>query len=274
MQGIRSSRKGDGRRLAAIFALCLALLPFSSARAGSFQVNPVNIELVPGRRTTEINVRNADDRPVSVRLRLYRWTQVEGEDVYSETNDLVASPPIFTIPANGTQLVRIGPRGQSARGAYRVVLEEIPGKAQGTGVRVALRLNLPLYIVTDRASVPALSWSAWRNGTGEVVIEARNNGARHSQIIELGTVDQSGNFATLSKQMGVVLPMGSTKRWKVGKQPELVTGSTLRLTIQDGLGQTSHAAVTLQQRYVRTCSLRLGRRRYARTRGDYGRARA
>lgn len=251
MNGVSSRRTGGGRRLAATFAaLLLAMVPVAfPALAGSFQVDPVSIELLPGRRSTALTVRNAGAEPVSVRVHLYRWTQQNGEDVYSETDELIASPPIFTIGPNATQLVRVGPRRRTATGAYRVVLEEIPGARQdGTGIRVSLRLDLPLYIIGERAARPALSWSAWRDRGGEVILEARNDGSRHSQILRIGSRDSGGREMTLSSQMGVVLPGGSRKRWNVGPRPELSVGSELLLAIRDGNGETSQSRIVLERR--------------------------
>ena len=250
MISVKSRRIGDGRRLAAIFAfLVLATWVGGPAFAGSFQVDPVSIELVPGRRTTEVNVTNQGDQPVAIRVHLYRWTQQEGEDVYSETNELIASPPIFTLPANGRQLIRVGPRSGSVEGAFRVILEEIPGPANDdSGIRVTLRINLPLYVISDRRSRPSLTWSAWRNRNGEVNVEARNDGTLHSQIISIIAAGPNGQDTDLSSQMGVVLPSGGTKRWNVGTMPGLTVGSGLNLIIRNGNGEVSRSQISLVQR--------------------------
>src|SRR5687768_6452752 len=134
----------SGRRGAVLFATLLmmaACLP-GVAAAGNFQVNPVVVEILPGRRTATISVTNRGSDAVPVRVTILRWTQQNGEDVYTPVTELIASPPMFTIPAHGTQHVRVGPRSQAAPGAYRVIVEEIPRSvATHNGVNIALRLN-------------------------------------------------------------------------------------------------------------------------------------
>jgi fimbrial chaperone protein len=242
--------KGDGRLMAAIFtALLLAIVPaHGRALAGSVQVDPVSVELPHDRSSASLSVRNRDSQPVSMRVRAYRWSQEGGEDVHRDSDDLIVSPPIFTIAPGGRQLIRIGPRMPSAGAAYRIVLEEIPAAAaQGTGIRVALRINLPFYILPEGGGRPALSWSAWRNRDGNVFIEARNSGTRHSQIAALASVDAAGRETVLASRPGVVLPGGS-KRWEAGNRPGIAAGSALELRIRNAAGEISRGHVVLEQR--------------------------
>jgi fimbrial chaperone protein len=243
-------RTGGGRfRTAALAAALLASLAAAGpVAAGSFQVNPVNVEIPQSRRAAAVTVSNRGTAPVSVRVRLLRWTQADGEDVYLETDDLVASPAMFTMAPDRTQLVRVGPRGAAASGAYRIILEEIPGPAaEGSAIRVALRLNLPLYVVPDNGGRAELSWSAWQDSSGETIVEARNAGTRHSQILALGAIDAAGRETSLSTRMGVVLP-GGGKSWRLGRRPDLNVGAQLILNVRDGNGATAQNRIPIARR--------------------------
>jgi fimbrial chaperone protein len=240
----------DGRRLAAILRVMLLtfILIAGPARASSFQVNPVSVELAQGRGSASLSVSNRDSLPVSIRVRLMRWTQENGEDVYAESDDLIASPPIFTVAPGGRQVLRVGPRRGVATGAYRIILEEIPGPArEGTAIRVVLRVNLPFYTVPESGGRPDLSWTAWRGADGDLVVEGRNAGARHSQIVRIDSVDAAGQGRTLSSLMGVVLP-GSARRWNVGPRPDIRVGEDLNLRIRNARGETSQARIVLERR--------------------------
>lgn len=241
---------GDGRRVAAIFtALLLALTAVQGrALAGSVQVDPISIELAHDRSSTSLTVRNRDSQPVSMRVRTYRWSQQNGEDVYQDSDDLIVSPPIFTIAPGRSQLIRIGPRTPSAGSAYRIVLEEIPAAMrEGTGIRVALRINLPFYILPEGGGRAALSWSGWRDHDGNVFVEARNNGTRHSQVTTLASVDAAGAETVLSSRIAVVLPGGS-RRWEAGPRPQFAAGATLELRARGAAGEISRGHVVLEQR--------------------------
>jgi fimbrial chaperone protein len=206
------------------------------ASAGSFQVNPVNLSLPADRQSTSLTVRNSDDEPVSVHVLTYRWTQENGRDVYTETDNVVVSPPIFTIEPGATQLVRVGLKARSGD-AYRVILEEIPRPhPDRSQIEVALRLNLPLYVLSDRAGGPELSWSAWRDGGGDLFVEARNKGARHAQILEIAAAADSGRRTILSQEMGVILP-ASARRWKIGNPPGFRAGAPMRLDVRSPAGE-------------------------------------
>ncbi len=235
-----------GKRFGAIAALTCSFVGAVPAIAGTFGINPVQINLPSNRKAASLVVTNGDAAPVSVRVKTYAWSQVDGKDVYSATNNVIASPPIFTIPAGKKQLVRVGLKSASDVRAYRVVFEEIPSEApEGGQIKVLLTLNLPLYLLPSSGGKAELSWSAWRSAGGDLFVEGRNRGSVHSQVVELSADHPLGN-TILSKQMGVVLP-GSARLWKVGPQPRFKTGAPLMLKLRSASSET-RTPIVLEQR--------------------------
>lgn len=219
----------------------------SPAAAGSFQVNPVHVTMAADRNTASLTIRNTERSEVAVRVTAYRWTQEDGQDVYAETTDVIASPPIFTIAPGRTQLVRLGLKARRAGGAYRVILEEIPRtQAPGSQVQVTLRLNLPLYLLPPKGGAADLKWRAWQDHSGLLFVEAANRGSLHAQILQIGATTATGQGILLSKEMGVVLPSGA-RHWKLGKHPGLAVGAPLLLNIRNSTGDIQEK-VQLEQR--------------------------
>lgn len=226
-----------GRRVAAsLSALSMICALPATALAGAFQVNPIQIMIPATKATSSLTIRNVHGQPVAVRVLTYRWTQADGDDVYTLTEDLIASPPIFTIPANGRQVVRVGLRPRASGAAYRVILEEIPQSSKENGVQVALRLNLPMYAPIVADGTPEVRWIASRDVGGELVIEGRNDGTAHAQITAIMMLDAAGRSTSLMKNMGVILP-ASMRRWHVGMHPELRPGSEIQLNIRSARGE-------------------------------------
>ena len=153
--------------LQACACLAVALVAPGPAVAGSLQVDPIRLEINAGRLTATVRVSNQEQAPVTIRAYALTWNQVDGEDRYEETSAVIVSPPIFTIPAGGTQIIRVGLRvGSGTPRAYRLMVEEVPQAVPGGGVQVALRLNLPLFVSIDAGSATELSWAASRGADG------------------------------------------------------------------------------------------------------------
>lgn len=201
--------------------------------------------LPAGERVASLKVTNSDATPVSIRVQVLAWSQVDGEDRYTPTENALVSPPIFTVPAGGKQIVRVGIKDPRPATAYRVIAEEIPlQKPPGGQVQVLLRLNMPLYLLADRGKAE-VAWRAWSAGDGSLMIEGRNNGNLHQQVTEID-LDQGGGQAVLSKQMGSILP-ASSRRWKIKSAPLLQPGAQLNLKIRSPSGDTQ-AHVLLEGR--------------------------
>jgi fimbrial chaperone protein len=203
-------------RAAALSAAALWLIP-GPALAGSIQVRPIRFSVAHARPIGSVTVSNAADEPVSVRVVTLRWTQRNGEEVYEPTDDLLASPPIFTIPAGKSQLVRVGLRKVSgdAEAAYRVILEEIPqATASDGGIRIALRLNLPFYKEPKARGAARVRWTAAYSQEGRLTVQAANGGSVHDQINRIDAIDVAGKRVTLVDTASVLLP-GSSKSWTV-----------------------------------------------------------
>ena len=189
------------------------------ASAGTLQVNPVLVELNADRRTGSVTVRNEESVPIAIRAYALEWRQADGEDVYEETAQLIVSPPIFTIAPGATQLVRVGPRSPSAEPrAYRLIIEEVPEATPQAGIRVAIRLNLPLYKGIAAGEPSQLRWSARRQADGGWMIEAANAGPGYVRLD--ATIARAATGARYEDNFffGTVLP-GAARRWRVG--PEL-----------------------------------------------------
>ena len=200
------------KRLANILlgtGLCLAatLAAPAPALAGTLQIDPIRLEINAGRRTATLRVRNQEQAPVAIRAYALTWTQENGEDRYEETSAVIVSPPIFTIPAGGTQLIRVGLRNPSAGSrAYRLMVEEVPQASPGGGVRVALRLNLPLFVSMTQGTAAELGWSASRGADGRWTVEASNRGRNYVRIEPAAAAAATGLDFAANVNLGVVLP--------------------------------------------------------------------
>lgn len=198
------------------------------AAAGTLQVNPVLVEIGEGQRSGSVTITNAENVPVVIRAAVFEWRQENGEDRYTETAAMIVSPPVITIPAGGTQIVRVGPRTAATGSApYRLIIEEVPDAQPTTGIRVALRLNLPLYIRMAAGQAADITWSARRTTDGAWSIEARNNGAGWVRINAQIAGAATGLTFDDGFAFGTILP-GNIRRWTVGPRPVIADQQRFR----------------------------------------------
>jgi fimbrial chaperone protein len=211
------------RLIAALLAAAAATAAVpGGAQAGSLSVDPIRLEITQGRRTATVRVRNQEQLPVTIRAYALTWSQVDGEDRYEDSSAVIVSPPIFTIPAGGTQLIRVGLRTPSADPrAFRLMVEEVPQASRGGGVQVALRLNLPLFAMMSAGTAADLAWAASRGADGRWTVEAINSGSRYVRVEPAAAEAATGVDFDNSANLGVVLP-GSRRRWVVGSAPALL----------------------------------------------------
>lgn len=230
---------------AALLAAAAALAAPAPATAGSLQVDPIRLEINTGRRTATLRVRNQEQSPVTIRAYALDWSQPNGEDRYDETSAVIASPPIFTIPGGGTQLIRIGLRNPAGvPRAYRLMVEEVPQASPGGGVQVALRLNLPLFVSMQPGTAAELAWSAARGADGRWAVEAANAGRNYVRVEPAAAEAATGVDFADGTNLGVVLP-GSSRRWVVGNEPAIVDRT--RFTSIQGAAGRADAQLTLRR---------------------------
>ena len=221
------------RRAAAALLLAALVSPASPAAAIDLQVNPVRVNVMPDQGAAELRLDNEDVKPVAVRVTALRWTQPDGSDHNEATRDLVVSPPIFTLAPGARQLIRIGFRNRTPGAAYRLIVEEIPGpKASGTGISVALKLDLPLYVIARDGATPAVSWAARRGSRDTLIVEGRNSGDLHARVLAVEARDAKGQVLGKTEAMGVILP-SSSRIWTLGGKAGAPTELVVRTAAGD-----------------------------------------
>jgi fimbrial chaperone protein len=235
--------------------LCLAFLLAAplAAMAASLGISPVRVELSPATPTAALPLRNGGDEPTVVQVRAVAWSQQGGEDVYEPTNEVIVSPPIFTVAAKGAQVVRVGlRRAPDARRelSYRIFLQEVPGPPQPgvTGVQMALRIGLPVFVKPVQPAKAMLNWRIGREAGGALRVAATNPGEMHVQLIGiklLGAGAAPGAPLASQESGGYLLP-GQSREWRIEPpQPGLPADATrLRVLASTDAGELS-ADVTL-----------------------------
>ena len=107
--------------------ISLGFLISGEVQAASLEISPVIVNLAPGQNATTIEVKNRGGAPAAVQARPYSWSQAGDEDNLTATQDIILSPPIFTVPAGASQTIRLLLRGGSEAGgerSYRLLLDE------------------------------------------------------------------------------------------------------------------------------------------------------
>ncbi|MDG1903997.1 MAG: fimbria/pilus periplasmic chaperone [Arenicella sp.] len=221
------------------FVVCAGI-----ASAGTIGVSPVRVTLSDSQKTGSLSVRNDGAEPVTMQMEVLSWSQREGNAVFAATRELLANPPIFTIPAGSSQLVRVGLRrapDAQRELTYRVILQELPPPPNPdlTGARMTLRISLPVFVSPEIEAKPVLLWQAVRTSQGALKISLSNNGNGHIQIknFKLSLLDSAQPWVTLQSSDYVLA--GQSRDWIVLASPENPApppGVTLQLFAQTDAG--------------------------------------
>jgi fimbrial chaperone protein len=211
--------------------------------AASLEISPVLVNLAPGQTAATIEVQNRGGAPAAVQARAYRWTQAGDEDALTPTQDIILSPPIFTVPEGASQTVRLLLRGGSGAGgdrSYRLLLDEVPpANTRNKQIIIALRMSLPV-IATSASSEPAtLQWRAERGPGGQIMLTAINTGHAHARVsaIDLMLPDGSHPKVVSRGKNAYVLP-GAQRHWVVQGRGGVLPGGPLQLSVTTQAGKS------------------------------------
>ncbi len=229
------------RRIAFISQAACSLafiLGITSAQAGSYAVNPVRVSLSAAQPTGSLTVRNDGTEATTVQLELRQWSQQDGKEVLQPTEDLLATPPIFTVPAGGRQVIRVGLRQRpdvEQELTYRLLLQELPMASEeaGTGLKMALNISLPVFIKPAVESRPVMHWTATRNAAGTLALSVRNSGNAHVKVTRLSLYDDAES-PLLDKATSEYVLAGESREWSLGLAEPFADRLTLHAVTNAG----------------------------------------
>jgi fimbrial chaperone protein len=223
----------------ACVGLLIALLTGGTAKAQSLTVLPVSIQMAPGQMATTLTVINQSDSETSFQVRTFTWSQLgSGDDQLAATNELLASPPLATIAAGATQVVRMvlrrPPQGQEA--SYRILLDQLPPPAAPGTVRIALRLSIPILAEPATRAAPHVQWRI-ESGGGQAWLVAVNDGNRHETVRDIVLATAGGASLKVEANVSPYVLAGATRRWRiVAASPGPALGASLHLTARADAG--------------------------------------
>ena len=228
---VSSLRKCRQHYILHFLTFIFACLTAELSSASSLQVSSVNIIFDGSQKVTSIEVKNHSNSAVLVQSELVSWVQANNRPVYTQTDDLIISPPIFELSANQSQTMRFAlrdPRTPEVEKTYRVYLTELPvaqepeleTQPKVSKLKFSLRLGLPIF-VGARDLKSKLKFSITKNCANDSwLFTATNSGAKHDRVLDFELRDaSSGN---------VVIAAGATTRYVLANSTiswELNTGN-------------------------------------------------
>lgn len=220
--------------------IALGCLFSGHVQAASLEVSPLTVSLAPGQTAATIEVTNHGGTPAALQARAFSWSQAGDEDRLAPTQEIILSPPIFTVPEGASQTVRLLFRDSAGSGgerSYRLLLDEVPPASQRTKqLVIALRISLPVIAASAAATTPALQWRTERGPAGQIVLTATNSGRSYDRVgaIEVTLADGSHPKVVPVSSNSYVLP-GAQRHWTVQGS---VPGERMRLSVTSLAGKS------------------------------------
>ena len=200
--------------------LLLGIAKVETARAANLQISPVTINMRAEQTAAGITLQNLGDAPLFGQVRVFLWDQANGEEALSPTQELVASPPIVEIAANGRQTIRLV-RTQAASAqqerTYRVLIDEVgrDDDPARSGVDIRLRYSVPVFVLpTGAAGKEVLDWQVYRKD-GEWMLRVQNSGNFHAQIGSLTLTNPAGKSFVISNGLFGYVLAGRMRVWRL-----------------------------------------------------------
>lgn len=205
-------------RAAPVLLLISLTLWSALAHSGSLRITPVRVNLSAEKPLTVVTIKNEGSQPSVIQVETLEWSQEDGEDKYAPTRDLLVTPPIFTVPGGASQILRMTMRPRPPvknERSYRLFLQEIPSREalEGVGLRMALRIGVPVFVAPADPRDAELNWSLKRLGSDRLELNVANTGNLHARYSGL-RLSFGENFPDCvpRQTVGYVLP-GVSRQW-------------------------------------------------------------
>jgi fimbrial chaperone protein len=202
--------------VAGLLASAAAVLPSAPTLASSFSVSPLRVDFSAQSRTGALTIRSREDTDVVVEAQVMAWTQVDGEDRLTPSREVLVSPVVFSLAPNGSQLVRVAlQRAPDARRelSYRLILSEVPPQNETfSGLNVALRISLPVFVAATTPTPASIEWSATRVGDA-LDVTARNVGDAHAHVLNFSVAPATPDGAAIEQTAAAYILPDQTKTW-------------------------------------------------------------
>jgi fimbrial chaperone protein len=222
---------------ATIAAVFLLICAAGAAQAQSITVLPVSIQMDLGQQATSLTIINQGSTESAVQVRAFAWTQVDGKEQLTASDDILASPPLATIAPGAAQVVRVvlrKPAGDKEL-AYRILLDQIPPAAAPGTVRIALRLSIPVFAPPAVRVASHLAFRVEKSGSGQFYLVADNTGIAHERLRDIRLTTANGAGLNVKSEASPYLLAGTTHRWFIASG--ILAGNTLHLTAHDLNGE-------------------------------------
>lgn len=224
------------------------------AHAASLQVTPISVDFGVKDQSRSLWLSNTGNTELRAQVRVFVWTQENGQDKLESTREVVASPSMVTIPPKGRQLVRLVRLDAAPAGverSYRLLVNELPAigsKEESSGLRFLLQYSIPVFVAPLRPAgeearasgetepgTDTLQVSLQRRKNGEYLFTAFNRGLRRHKISDLEGMSPTGNRIVLAQGlMGYVLA-GQTRSWVLKLNPPVdIEAGELKARLVDG----------------------------------------
>lgn len=218
----------------------------ADARAAALTVAPVSLRMAPGQMTTSLTLTNDGAHAIAYQIRAFAWDQAGGDDHLSATGAIQFSPPLGTLAAGASQVVRLLLRqpAQAGEASYRLLIDQLPPPSAPGTVSMVLRLSIPVFAEPQGRVAARLDWRV-DDSDGRLRLVAANRGGAHAIVRDLRLRAADGR--PLQVDIGAfayVLP-GAVREWTVagGAAP----GSVLKLS-----ARTDQGPITAEVPVVRT----------------------
>lgn len=226
--------------------------------AASVLVWPIDPVLEDYQNASSVWLENKGTDSAYFQIRVFKWTQVNGEDRYENQKDIIVSPPFTTVEPKHKQLVRLvrdaaGKVAPGRENAYRILIDEIPKPASDnskdapSGLKYQMRYFIPLFsggegIWTKEdfnkkrnlktMAMPLLSAKVIKHKNTNW-LEVHNNGVVHARLSNLETMLGNNKvMAVIPGLVGYVLP-NSTMRFPLPDNANVSTTSKFRAAINN-----------------------------------------
>lgn len=229
------------RHLYTTAAAIAALTAGQVAHAGSLQVAPISVDVAAPAASSTVRIRNESAAPLAAQIRVFRWTQENGVEKLTPTEDVVASPPSANLAAGGEGIVRIvrtGPASGKPEDTYRLIVDELPDRTrQRTGnVMIVMRQSIPIFLRASAASKPRMSFRI-EKFDGKQFLTATNTGDRRIRLARLTLADSSGASHSFGQGLSGYVLAGSVMRWALpANRSSLAAAQRLIVTAETDIG--------------------------------------